>query len=199
VRFEEMSDEELLLSARDGTDADIRRAVSIIFERHKSHIYTLFLRMAVDAATAEDLLQETFLRLLRHARRYRPIAKVTTWLYRIAFNLALNEARRRSVRVHLSLNPETNPDTLRVIDTVASEEADPFERLSDRECERLVREVLEMLPPQQRAVLILCDMEGLSYEEAGKVLGLRPGTVGSRLCRARRTFAFLFLRAIKGE
>ena len=199
MRFEEMSDEELLLSVRDGTDADVHRAVSIIFERHKSHIYTLFLRMALDSATAEDLLQETFLRLLRHARRYKPVAKVTTWLYRIAFNLALNEARRRSVRVHLSLNPETNPDTLRVIDTVASDEADPFEKLSDKECERLVREVLESLPPQQRAVLILCDIEGFSYEEAGKVLGLRPGTVGSGLCRARRTFAFLFLRAVRGE
>jgi len=198
VRFEEMSDEELLLSLREGSEADVRRVISIIFQRHKARIYTLFLRMGLDSSTSEDLLQETFIRLLRHARRYKPVAKVTTWLYRIAFNLALNELRWRSIRVHLSLNPaESDAETLRVIDTVASSETDPLEVLSLQERERLVHEVLEALPPHYRAVLLLCDMEGLSYEEAGKILGLRPGTVGSRLCRARRAFAVLFMRALK--
>jgi len=199
VRFEEMSDEELLLSVREGSDEDVRRAVGIIFQRHKNRIYTLFLRMAIDSATAEDLLNETFLRLLRHARRYRPVAKVTTWLYRIAFNLALNEARRRSIRVHLSLNPESESESLRIIDTIASSAADPLENLSSAELESLVHEVLESMPPAYRAVLLLCDMEGLSYEEVGRILGLRPGTVGSRLCRARRTFAVLFNRALKAQ
>jgi RNA polymerase sigma-70 factor (ECF subfamily) len=126
---------------------------------------------------AEDVTQEAFLRAYRALSRFRGDASFYSWLYRIALNLCMTHLRQRS---YPSLPPGE------CIDASAPAAADPSSLLECRERQRLVREAIAALPPHYRIVVILRDVEGLSYQEIADLSGVPLGTVKSRLNFAKR-------------
>lgn len=159
------------LMARLGT-GDMT-ALDQIVHRHRSRIFSLAYRLLGDWHRAEDVAQETFLRLRQAARTYEPQAKFTTWLYRIVHNLSIDQQRRAGVAP-----PKPEAGLEEAQDAPAS---DPAER---RECARLVQKAIEELPDRQRRVIILHRYEGLSHTEISEVTGWSKSAVESLLVRA---------------
>lgn len=149
-----------------------------LFSRHHQRIYRFASRMCRHAQDAEDILQDTFLSAFRHAKTFRGNARFTTWLYTIAAN-----ACRRSRR---GGRPDTGPET----GHGPSAPIDDWTRRPDvqamrKETRRAIEEAVASLPKDQRLVLVLRDMEGLSAEEVGRIVGASVAAVKSRLHRAR--------------
>ena len=172
-------DVRLMLAFREG---DVR-AFEQLFRRWSGPLLRYLERMVRDAASAEDLVQEAFLRVHRSRERYSPDARFSTWLYRIATNLALNELRRpRHKAVHSSTGdeqalplPSRGPAVDEVVDA---------RRMGGRVGEELAR-----LPEKQRAALCLAAVEGFSYAEVAQALDVTEKSVKSLVHRARSTLA----------
>jgi RNA polymerase sigma-70 factor (ECF subfamily) len=161
--------------------------------RHERRLHRLCLRLLQDAAEAEEAVQEVFLKLYRRAGRFERHGQMFTLLYRIATNHCLNRLRRRRLVRFVSLGggstrDEEEPPALDPVDDAPG----PHDRLEARKRWRLARGAIEKLPANQRAVLLLVRLEGLSYQETADALGITLGAVESRLFRAmRRLEAFL--------
>ena len=168
-----IDDHALMRRVRDGD----RRAFAILVERHRDSLYRFILRQVRSAPSAEDLLQETFLRVYRAAADYEPDAKLSTWLFRIAFNLCLNEAAKASSRRELV---DAAPDR-------ADPQPDPAVALERKEIASAVEAAIACLPPRQRAAVQLARFEGMSYASIAKVLDTSVAAVENLLQRARQT------------
>jgi RNA polymerase sigma-70 factor (ECF subfamily) len=148
-----------------------------IVELHSTRVYRLAYRLTGNAHDAEDLTQETFVRVFRSLHTYTP-GTFQGWLHRITTNLFLDQARRWG-RIRFDALPEDGADRL------PSPVATPDVAYLDRTFDADVEAALAALPPDFRAAVVLCDVEGLSYEEIADVLGLKLGTVRSRIHRGR--------------
>lgn len=166
-------------------------AFNRLVEERSGDIYALLFRLTEDREEARDLTQETFLQAYRHLAQFRGDADLRTWLYRIAVNQARNRwrwwrRRRRDVTVSLDA-PDGGGEgapalASRVGDPSAS---DPEQQTLSRERERTLLRALNTLSRSYREVVVLRDIEGLSYEEVAQALGISVGTVKSRLSRGR--------------
>lgn len=162
----------------------------LVEERH-GDIYALLYRLTEDAEEARDLTQETFLQAFRHIAAFRGDADLRTWLYRIAVNQARNrwrwwKRRRRDRTVSLDepvSEANDSPLSARLADGNA--DADPEQQTLARERERALLAALHTLSSAYREVIVLRDIEGLSYEEVAHALEINVGTVKSRLSRGR--------------
>lgn len=170
-----VSDEALMARVRDGSVA----AFQALYERHHRALFSFLLRLLADRPAAEDLLQETFLRVYLHRESYRPSAAFRTWLFTIARNLAIDHLRRRGPfqeRVgeedRVAAMPDPAPSPLRRVE--AGEELWQFEA------------ALSQLPPGQREVLLFSRYAGLSHAEIAEVTGSSPEAVRVALHRALR-------------
>lgn len=143
---------------------------------YQHRVYGIALRMLGNAAEAEEIAQEAFLRAHRAIADFRGEAKLSTWLYAITSRLCLNRlasaARRHERSDEAALLAAPAP-------------ADAAGALERGEVEAALRQAIAELPEERRIVVVLRDVEGLSYEEIADALGLEPGTVRSRLHRAR--------------
>lgn len=172
----EWSDEALLSALTRGEES----AFLAVYRRRQASVYRYALHLSGDADVAAEVVQETFMALLRDAGRLDPTrGTVISWLFAVARNQVLRQMRTR--RRHLSLEDE-DPGELAAAGCVVTELEQ--EQLSGR-----LRETLATLPPVYREVLVLCDMQELSYEEVAAVAGCPTGTVRSRLHRARALLA----------
>src|SRR5437016_3024972 len=158
------SDDELVQAIAAGG----KEALRGVIDRHGAAVLNFLYRMTGDASGAEDLSQETFLRVYRHAARYVPGGGFRGWLFAIARNLALNHGRQR--RMEKSFAP------------VPSEAGDPIERA---ELERAVDAAIDRIEEPFRSALVLCSLDGLSYGDAAAACGCSVKTLSSRLARAR--------------
>lgn len=179
------TDEVLIRRCRRGDE----RSFDILFERYKARIYTFILRFLRDPKTAEDVFQETFIRVFRKARHFRQQAKFSTWLYTIAANLCRDELKRRKRRQNVSLDePLTdNGHEGRVvgrIETTAALTNGPRAEAEKREIGRVVFSALEELPENAKQVIELHMIHGLRYREVAEILGCPIGTVQSRMHNA---------------
>ena len=147
-----------------------------IVRTYADSVYRLAYRLSGNAQDAEDLTQETFIRVFRSLDRYRP-GTFEGWLHRITTNLFLDQVRHRSV-VRMEALPE---DTERV----ASNSAGPAALMDDKLLHPDLQQALDALSPDSRVAVVLCDIEGLSYEEIADLLGVKIGTVRSRIHRGR--------------
>ena len=155
-----------------------------LFERWSGRLVRYLERMVRDSATAEELCQEAFLRVYRARERYEPGSRFSTWLYRIATNLALNELRRpRRRSAHLSTDDEAAP-----LELVGGAPAANVVVEARLEVDAVVRE-LDSLPERQRAALWLAAVEGRSYAEVAEALDTTVKSVKSLVHRARATLA----------
>lgn len=166
----------------------------LIAERH-ADVYALLFRLTDDEEEARDLTQETFLQAFRHIAGFRGEADLRTWLYRIAVNQARNRwrwwrRRRRDVTFSLDAPLSRNDDAAANEATFGSQLCDenavnPEQALLTRERERQTLNALAGLDRRHREVIVMRDIEGLSYEAVATSLGIRLGTVKSRLARGR--------------
>jgi RNA polymerase sigma factor (sigma-70 family) len=148
-----------------------------IVEDHSARVYRLAYRLTGNAHDAEDLTQEVFVRVFRSLHTYTP-GTFEGWLHRITTNLFLDSARRKS-RIRFDALPDDADN--RLPSPVATPDAAYLNQLFDADIEA----ALASLPPDFRAAVVLCDVEGLSYEEISDVLDLKMGTVRSRIHRGR--------------
>lgn len=166
------TDEALMSRAAEGDAA----AFDLLAARHMRRTLALAQRLVGNAADAEEIAQDAFLRLWRHAPRWNPEqARFSTWLYRITVNLAIDRRRR---------SPPTQPldQALDIHDAAP----DAVDRIAEREEAAQVEQALASLPDRQRAAVVLFHQEGLSMREAADALGLAEGAFGSLLARGRR-------------
>ncbi|HUY12111.1 MAG TPA: sigma-70 family RNA polymerase sigma factor [Terriglobia bacterium] len=172
------SDLELMLRVRSG-DAD---SFEVLLNRYRARLVSYFSRMVRDPALAEDLAQEVFLRVYKARNRYRPDARFTTWLYRIATNLALNAIRDRKVDGYAVADDgfDMEPAAARIPDKKPTAE----QELMDCDREKLIRGAVEDLPDNQRAAVILHKYQDVDYRQIAKVLNVSEGAVKSLLFRA---------------
>lgn len=170
------SDGDLLQRCRRGEEAAWRELVS----RHTRRVFNLAYRFVGRVDEAEDLTQEIFVKVYQSLDRYRADGGAfTTWLTTVARNQAIDHyRRRREERLRRTDDPE-------MLDAVASGEEGPLRSLEREERVRLVHRGLRALPPDLREPIVLCDLQGLPYEEAASVLGIPLGTVKSRINRGR--------------
>lgn len=144
-------------------------------------------RLLGDRDQMDDALQETYLKAFRSLGSFSGQSPFGAWLYRIAYNVCMDQLRRRSRAVHLPLNEEAGH---------AGIDRDPSDIAAERH--DLAR-ALTSLPVEQRAVVLLVDAEGMDYREASLILGIPPGTVGSRLSRARSALRTVLASRIEGR
>jgi len=159
-----------------------------LVRRYAGDVYALLYRLTENAEDAGDLTQETFLNALKAIKGFRGDAELKTWLFRIALNQSRNRFRwwkRRSRDKTYSLDATIGSSELQIQDTLASDSPDPEETALRREREVALRSALSELPEIFRVVVIMCDIEGLSYDEIAQALELNLGTVKSRIARGR--------------
>lgn len=174
----ELTDVEILSEVADG-DID---AYGQIVNRYRGRLYNFIFRFVGDRETSEDIVQETFLRAFRKREEYRAIANFSTWLFTIAGNLAKSELRRRKRWRFLSLNKDEESDT--GLD-LPDESYRPDRVAESSMADVQIQQAILSLPENYRQVVLLRDVEGLSYQEISKIVKCPVGTVKSRVNRAR--------------
>ncbi len=171
-RMEEASDEQLMLDYAGGRAA----AFDLLYARHKGGLYRFLLRGLQHRAQADECFQEVWMRVIQARERYRPDAAFTTWLYRIAHRLLIDQYRRHAARPG-----GTADDEAVILDTSGPEEAQPERALSEFEQRRRLQEALAELPDEQRIALQLRLEQELTLETIGEITGVGRETVKSRL------------------
>jgi RNA polymerase sigma-70 factor, ECF subfamily len=169
----EPSDAELLAAHVSGD----RQAFGLLVARHRNRLWAIALRTMRNPEDAADALQDAYIAAFRRAGSFRGDAAVTTWLHRIVVNACLDRLRRMRSRA-----TEPLPDELDRLVPISLVGPDPIEA---RERQTVVAQALAQLNADQRAALVLVDMEGYSVDEAAVILGCAPGTVKSRCARGR--------------
>ena len=182
---DERSDEELLRAHVDG-DPD---AFGALFARHRDRLWAVALRTMGNPDDAADGLQDGMIAAFRRAGSFRGEAAVTTWLHRVVVNACLDRLRAAKIRRFDAL-PDDVDDRGTVVATAARDDR-PDEAAEVAERRRRVLDALATLPPEQRAALVLVDMEGYPVAEVAQMLGCAEGTVKSRCSRGRTRLAGL--------
>ncbi len=147
-----------------------------VVHRHSARVYRLAYRLTGNPYDAEDLTQDVFVRVFRSLSSYTP-GTFEGWLHRITTNLFLDGVRRKA-RIRFDALPDD-------AERLPSSDRGPSQVYDDTHFEADVQAALDALPPDFRAAVVLCDLEGLTYEEIAEVLGIKIGTVRSRIHRGR--------------
>jgi len=179
VERPEMDPDQALVRGLAGRDLGALRSV---YERHGARVQRLCLRLLGSPADAEDAAQEVFLRLFERAASFDGRARFSTWLHRLTVNLCLHRLERERLRATGAL-----PEDGALVDPGDS----PAETLGRREASAELERLLARLSGEHRAVLVLRELEGLSYQEIAATLAIPAGTVMSRLARAREQLLHL--------
>ena len=185
-----LPDHEIMARIKAAPSGALMAGFEILVGRYKNAIVSFLYRFVGDFRTAEDLAQETFLRVFKKVQDYDNAAKFSTWLYTIASNLAKDEFKRRARHPARSLDWKGGGETTQSVPQVQADTTDsvPDVQLEHDEVRQNVKKALDLLDEHDRQVLVLKDVQGLSYGEIAQVLGLPMGTVKSRISRARLAF-----------
>ena len=178
---------EIIRSVLRGNVNDFEKLVTA----YEKNVYNIALRMVGDPDDAADMTQETFIKAYRALSGFRGDSKFSSWLYRIASNVCLDFLRSRSRHPQVSLSTVDEDD--RATFELPDMRQNPEEQLMKKLGMEAVRRGLEQLPEQQRQILVLRELGGLSYAELAQTLGLEEGTVKSRIFRARKRLCALLL------
>lgn len=176
-----MSKEKALVQQAKAGDRDAFAALVSVYE---GKIYNLALRYLGNREDAMDASQEVFLRVFRFLPGFQEESGFSTWIYRIGVNVCKDMLVKRSRRNELPLEVPDDEEDYRPVE-VADASCDPQTIVEQSDLRESLVEAIAQLPQQQREMIVLRDIQGLSYEEIGQVLCLESGTVKSRLSRAR--------------
>lgn len=161
-----------------------------IYHKYRVPLFRYFYRMGGDYHLAEELTQETFYRATYSLNGFRGDSAISTWLFRIAFFVYSGHQRSRSREVSLA-EEDRIPDPGGAFD--------PARALDEAENRRLVLRILDDLSPEYRAVIILREVEGLSFDEIGQVLNKSPATARVTLFRARQKYRQIYIKLTEGD
>jgi len=168
-------------------------AFEALVNRYKNKVYNFVYRMVGNPDDAEDVTQEVFLKVYKRIQYFRGESSFQTWLFRIATNQCVDRSRKlkRGIQQTVSLyeTPDDNDDSSGTQREIPDNEADPLRYVTREELRQVVQEGLARLSDKLRAVLVLYDIQGMSYEEIARTLGVPIGTVKSRLFNARAQLA----------
>jgi RNA polymerase sigma-70 factor, ECF subfamily len=173
------SDVQLMLDVKAGDELSFE----LLLQRYRTPLVNFLYRMVRDAATAEDLAQEAFLRVFRARKKYAPSAKFTTWLFRIATNLALNALR--DGRYHqLEISMDESGENDQPVMEIADRGPDMEERLMVRDRAQVIWKAVSSLPEKQRAAVLLHKYQDMDYNEIAGILECSESALKSLLFRA---------------
>ena len=176
------SDVQLMLDVKAGDDASF----NLLLQKYRTPLINFLFRMVRDSATAEDLAQEVFLRVYRARKQYSPSAKFTTWLFRIATNLALNSVRdNRHRQMDVSIDAPVEEDETPL--QLPAREMRIDEHMIERDRAEFIRQAISSLPEKQRAAVLLHKYEEMDYAEIAKILECSESALKSLLFRAYET------------
>lgn len=178
------TDSELVVRARSGSEAAYRELLA----RYQRPVFSLVYRMVRNREQAEDLAQETFVKVFQNITRYDPKYKFSSWIFKIANNVAIDALRRRNP-VTVSLDGAAHAETAEQVEAsridVASEDADPEEALEARQLGGAIEQAVGKLRPEYRTAILLRHVEGRPYEEIAEIMDVPLGTVKTHIHRAR--------------
>jgi RNA polymerase sigma-70 factor (ECF subfamily) len=174
------SDEAIMLNFQQGDPF----ALEILVRRHADALLGFLVRMCRDRSQAEDLFQETFLRVQSRAHQFKPGRRFKSWLYAIAAHLAVDHQRRSRWRSWFSLDDAP-------MQNMSDHRPDPSQAAASEDRKRQVRAALDRLPARQKATLVLAYFEDLTYPEVAATMGCSVGTVKTQVSRALHTLAGL--------
>jgi RNA polymerase sigma-70 factor (ECF subfamily) len=162
-------------------------AFEILVARHQTSILNLIYRFIGDRTQAKDLAQEVFIRVWQAAKTYKPEAKFTTWIYRIATNVCFNELKSAHRRKWFQFRRSNEDNEGSIEETFSDGSPTAEDLLLERERSRQISDALQSLPDNQRMALILKRYDDLSYAEIAQIIGCSVSAVESLLVRAKRT------------
>lgn len=178
------TDQQVVVLARDGYEPAFRELI----RRYERPIFSLIYRIVRDRELAEDLSQETFIKVLNAIDRYNPRFKFSSWIFKIANNAAIDQLRRRELDT-LSMNGAPDATTQERLEATALQIHDhqesPLQELEARELGTVIEQAIARLRPEYRSCIILRHVEGRPYEEIAEILDLPLGTVKTYIHRAR--------------
>ena len=179
-----LPDADLVSLAQEGREAAFRELI----RRYERPVFSLIFRMVRDRETAEDLSQDAFIKVLNHIDRYRPEFKLSSWLFKIANNVAIDHLRKRQIET-VSIDGSPHAMSAAEIEAtsfeVAARQETALEELESRELGGAIERAIASLRPEYRACIMLRHVEGRSYEEIAATLDLPLGTVKTYIHRAR--------------
>lgn len=170
------------------------QAFEALVSQNEQIIYNIIFRIIGNAEDTYDLSQETFLKAYRKISQFNEASKFSTWLYRIATNTTLDELRRRKGKKTFSIDQGLQGEESDMTFQPVDEDENVEDKLSQKEQRKIIEHGLKELGEDHRAVLILRDMQGLSYDEISQVLDVTLGTVKSRISRARQEMKNILLQ-----
>jgi RNA polymerase sigma-70 factor (ECF subfamily) len=173
------ADEDLMVRYQQGEV----RAFEVLLGRHRKAVYNFILRYVGDKETAEDLLQETFMRVIKGADAYKRQAKFTTWLYTIARNLCVDQTRRRKHRKHASLDAPmaAEDDSGTLLDVIPSGEMASDRKSVNKQLYQRLQGAIGALSEEQREVFLMREFLDMPFKQIADVVGVPENTVKSRM------------------
>jgi RNA polymerase sigma-70 factor, ECF subfamily len=180
----QLSDQDLVARARKGSEKAYRELLG----RYQRPVFSLIFRMVRDRERAEDLAQETFVRVFNNIDRYDDRYKFSSWIFKIANNLTIDSIRRKEVPT-VSMDGSRNavtPDQIAATTlSIASDDENPEELLEARELGEEIERAIDLLRPDYRTAILLRHVEGRPYEEIAEIMSVPLGTVKTYIHRAR--------------
>ncbi len=182
--YSKLTDQEVVAQARAGRE----RAYRELIGRYERPVFSIIYRLVRDRELAEDLAQDTFIKVLNALDRYDPKLKFSSWIFKIAHNTAIDRLRKREVAT-LSLDGSPNARTADDIEatriTVASTEESPEDYAASREIGEEIEKALALLRPEYRTAIVLWHIEDRPYDEIAEIMEIPLGTVKTFIHRAR--------------
>lgn len=178
------NDHELIALARTGSEKAYRE----LLDRYQRPVFSLVYRMVRDRELAEDLAQETFIKVFNHLDKYNPSYKFSSWIFKIASNLAIDSMRRKkpaTVSIDGSRHAETAAEMESTRITIESGDENPEEALASKQLGAEIEQAIGQLRPEYRTAILLRHVEGRPYEEISEIMGIPLGTVKTYIHRAR--------------
>ncbi len=184
-----MNEQKIVALAKNGDHSAFEQIVTA-YERK---VYNMALRYTGNPEDALDISQEVFLRVYRFLHKYKGESSLSTWIYRITMNVCHDTAGNKTNIYELSLDSKSGDDeqTTEIADT----RYDPEKELEKKHTRQLVQQAISMLDGDHRDVIIMRDINGLSYDDISRVLNISPGTVKSRISRAREKLKNYLLKS----
>jgi len=177
-----LTDQEIYELSRKDKDAAFRQ----LYKKYANKIISFVYYIVKNMHHAEELAQEAFLKAYVALDRFKPNAKISTWLYQIAKNLAYSHIKHKNVESTVSFDKDIKTSSATTqLSEVLSDNATPTDNLLQEETKHMVKEAIKSLPEKYREVAVLCGIQGLSYQEAAKILKCSTYLVGVRLMRAK--------------
>lgn len=188
------SNEKYLLEKSKEGDIE---AFEYLVEKYQKKVFNIALRMLGNHDDAGELTQEVFIKVYKSIKNFKEESMLSTWIYRIATNACLDEIRKRKTRKFVSLDDEIKLDSGMILRQVEDDSPTPDIIAEKNDMINVINKAIQMLSEEHRAVLVMRDIQGFSYEDIAKIIKRPEGTVKSRINRARYELKEILMK--KGE